>query len=49
MERIAVQTGFGSPTAFRERFRTVVGTSPQGYRRAFRSGAAGPLPDWTNA
>ncbi|MFF4588831.1 GlxA family transcriptional regulator [Streptomyces sp. NPDC001388] len=45
VERIAVQTGFGSPTAFRERFRTVVGTSPQGYRRAFRSGAAGPLPD----
>jgi transcriptional regulator GlxA family with amidase domain len=40
VERIAAQTGFGSPTAFRERFRKVVGTSPQGYRRAFRSGAA---------
>lgn len=37
VERIATQTGFGSPTAFRERFRRVVGTSPQGYRRAFRS------------
>ncbi|MFF8730270.1 GlxA family transcriptional regulator [Streptomyces sp. NPDC015171] len=38
VERIAAQTGFGSPTAFRDRFRRVVGTSPQGYRRAFRSG-----------
>ncbi|MBX9398033.1 helix-turn-helix domain-containing protein [Streptomyces sp. TRM72054] len=37
VERIATQAGFGSPTAFRERFRRVVGTSPQGYRRAFRS------------
>ncbi|GAA2234468.1 GlxA family transcriptional regulator [Streptomyces nogalater] len=37
VERIAAQTGFGSPTAFRERFRKVVGTSPQGYRRAFRA------------
>ncbi|MGX1270229.1 GlxA family transcriptional regulator [Streptomyces phaeoluteigriseus] len=40
VERIAAQTGFGSPTAFRERFRRVVGTSPQGYRRAFRTGTA---------
>ncbi|OLZ69910.1 AraC family transcriptional regulator [Streptomyces sp. IMTB 2501] len=39
VERIAAQTGFGSPTAFRERFRRVVGTSPQAYRRAFRAGA----------
>jgi transcriptional regulator GlxA family with amidase domain len=38
VERIAAQTGFGSPTAFRERFRRVVGTSPQAYRRAFRAG-----------
>ncbi|MFH8799318.1 GlxA family transcriptional regulator [Streptomyces sp. NPDC017936] len=38
VERIAAQTGFGSPTAFRERFRRVVGTSPQGYRRSFRTG-----------
>jgi transcriptional regulator GlxA family with amidase domain len=36
VERIAAQTGFGSPTAFREQFRRVVGTSPQAYRRAFR-------------
>ncbi|MEV5311674.1 MULTISPECIES: helix-turn-helix domain-containing protein [unclassified Streptomyces] len=39
VERIAAQAGFGSPTAFRERFRRVVGTSPQGYRKAFRSGS----------
>jgi transcriptional regulator GlxA family with amidase domain len=36
--RIAAQVGFGSPTAFRERFKRVVGTSPQTYRTAF-SGA----------
>jgi transcriptional regulator GlxA family with amidase domain len=28
VDRIAVQAGFGSPTAFRERFKRVVGTSP---------------------
>jgi len=36
VERIAVQTGFTSQTSFRERFRAVVGVSPQAYRRAFR-------------
>jgi len=36
VERIAVQAGFGSPTAFRDRFKRVVGTSPHAYRRAFR-------------
>ncbi|MFI9645922.1 GlxA family transcriptional regulator [Streptomyces sp. NPDC052040] len=36
VERIAAQAGFGSPTAFRDRFRRVVGTSPYAYRRAFR-------------
>ncbi len=35
VERIARQAGFGSPTAFRERFRRVVGTTPQSYRAAF--------------
>ncbi|MFF7328548.1 helix-turn-helix domain-containing protein [Streptomyces sp. NPDC008150] len=40
VERIAAQTGFGSPTAFRDRFRRVVGTSPQAYRRAFRASAS---------
>ncbi|NEB03650.1 helix-turn-helix domain-containing protein [Streptomyces sp. SID13726] len=37
VERIARQAGFGSPTAFRERFRRVVGTTPQAYRTAFHS------------
>ncbi|MFE2507636.1 GlxA family transcriptional regulator [Streptomyces naganishii] len=37
VERIAAQTGFGSPTAFRERFRRVVGTSPRAYRQSFQA------------
>ncbi|MER6984183.1 GlxA family transcriptional regulator [Streptomyces carpinensis] len=37
VERIALQAGFGSPTAFRERFRRVVGTSPRAYRKAFQA------------
>ncbi|MEV0174610.1 helix-turn-helix domain-containing protein [Streptomyces sp. NPDC050803] len=41
VERIAQQAGFGSPTAFRERFRRVVGTAPYAYRAAFRGKAAG--------
>ncbi len=41
VERIAGQAGFGSPTAFRERFRRVVGTTPYGYRTAFQGGRAG--------
>lgn len=36
VERIASQAGFGSPTAFRDRFKRVVGTSPYAYRRAFQ-------------
>lgn len=36
IDRIAGEVGFGSPTAFRDRFRRVVGTSPRGYRAAFR-------------
>ena len=35
VDRIASQVGFGSPTAFRERFKRVVGTSPNVYRAAF--------------
>jgi transcriptional regulator GlxA family with amidase domain len=35
VDRIAGDAGFGSPTAFRERFRRVVGTSPHAYRAAF--------------
>jgi transcriptional regulator GlxA family with amidase domain len=37
VERIAGQVGFGSPTAFRDRFKRVVGTSPHAYRAAFRT------------
>ncbi|MEU6849690.1 helix-turn-helix domain-containing protein [Actinacidiphila alni] len=39
VERIAEQSGFGSPTAFRERFRRIVGTTPQSYRAAFHGRA----------
>ncbi|WP_067817824.1 GlxA family transcriptional regulator [Actinomadura kijaniata] len=35
VERIAAQVGFGSPTAFRDRFKRITGVSPQSYRRAF--------------
>ncbi|MGW7299523.1 GlxA family transcriptional regulator [Streptomyces sp. NPDC054829] len=41
VERIAGQAGFGSATAFRERFRKVVGTTPYAYRAAFHSKAPG--------
>lgn len=34
--RIATRVGFGSQTTFRDRFKRIVGTSPQAYRRAFR-------------
>lgn len=37
IERIATQVGFGSPSAFREKFKRVVGTSPHTYRAAFRA------------
>jgi len=35
VDRIASEVGFGSPTAFRERFKRVVGTNPNAYRAAF--------------
>jgi transcriptional regulator GlxA family with amidase domain len=41
VERIATQAGFGSPTAFRERFKRVTGTTPRTYRAAFHT-PAGP-------
>ncbi|GAA3262509.1 AraC family transcriptional regulator [Nonomuraea helvata] len=37
VERIAAQAGFGSATAFRERFKRVVGVTPQSYRSSFRA------------
>ncbi|AYL39326.1 GlxA family transcriptional regulator [Streptomyces sp. PDY-4] len=42
VERIAQQAGFGSPTAFRERFRKVVGTTPHAYRSTFSGRRAVP-------
>ncbi|MEV0679041.1 helix-turn-helix domain-containing protein [Actinosynnema sp. NPDC050436] len=38
VDLVGARTGFGSPTAFRDRFRRVVGTSPHAYRAAFRAG-----------
>lgn len=35
VERIAAQVGFGSPTAFRDRFKRTTGVSPHAYRRTF--------------
>jgi transcriptional regulator GlxA family with amidase domain len=35
IERIGAQVGFGSPTAFRDRFKQTTGVSPRSYRRAF--------------
>ncbi|GAA2459835.1 AraC family transcriptional regulator [Actinomadura vinacea] len=40
VDRISAHVGFGSPAAFRERFKRVVGTSPHAYRRAFRQDGA---------
>lgn len=37
VERIAAQVGFGSATAFRDRFKRTAGVSPQVYRRSFGS------------
>ncbi|GAA2507631.1 GlxA family transcriptional regulator [Winogradskya humida] len=37
VDRIGSTVGFGSPTAFRDRFKRIVGTSPHAYRHAFRS------------
>jgi transcriptional regulator GlxA family with amidase domain len=35
IEQVAAEAGFGSAAVMREHFGTVVGTSPQSYRRAF--------------
>ncbi|MEU2110932.1 helix-turn-helix domain-containing protein [Streptomyces sp. NPDC019507] len=35
VERIAAQVGFGSTTAFRDRFKRTTGVSPHTYRRSF--------------
>lgn len=36
VDRIAAQVGFGSPAAFRDRFKRIVGTNPHSYRSAFQ-------------
>ncbi len=38
IEQVATAAGFGSATAFRERFSKLVGASPQVYRRTFGGG-----------
>lgn len=35
VERVGAQVGFGSPTAFRDRFKKTIGVSPHAYRRTF--------------
>jgi transcriptional regulator GlxA family with amidase domain len=42
--RIGGQVGFGSPTAFRDRFKRVVGTSPHDYRRTFQRSRTATTP-----
>lgn len=41
VERVASAVGFASAIAFRARFREMVGVSPLGYRKTFRSDAQG--------
>ncbi|MBC2874235.1 MULTISPECIES: GlxA family transcriptional regulator [Streptomyces] len=41
VEHIGAEVGFGSPTAFRDRFRRTTGVSPRAYRRAFAAEPAG--------
>jgi len=43
IEQVALLSGFGSPSTFRERFRAIVGVSPMSYRRAFRGAVATAL------
>ncbi|AOS62074.1 GlxA family transcriptional regulator [Actinoalloteichus hymeniacidonis] len=42
VERVAGQVGFGSTTTFRDRFKRLIGTSPNAYRRAFRTTEESP-------
>jgi transcriptional regulator GlxA family with amidase domain len=44
VDRIGGQVGFGSPTAFRDRFKRVVGTSPHDYRRTFQRSRMATTP-----
>jgi transcriptional regulator GlxA family with amidase domain len=40
IEEVAAQVGFGTAAILREHFNKLVGTSPQAYRRAFKTDAA---------
>lgn len=40
IDRIAIDTGFGTGTSLRQHFRTTLGVSPRAYRRTFRGVAA---------
>ncbi|UNO39502.1 helix-turn-helix domain-containing protein [Streptomyces sp. MST-110588] len=44
VDRIATRSGFGSATAFRDRFKRVVGTTPYSYRRSFQGARPEPIP-----
>ncbi len=48
IERITSQVGFGASTTFHDRFKQLVGTSPQAYRRAFRGTATVRQPALQN-
>ncbi|GAB3800278.1 hypothetical protein GCM10027605_15520 [Micromonospora zhanjiangensis] len=37
VDLVATRVGFASTTAFRDHFKRITGTSPQAYRRSFRS------------
>ena len=41
VEKVAAAVGFGSTAAYRDRFRRIVGVSPQAYRLAFRAPSSG--------
>ncbi|MET7407342.1 GlxA family transcriptional regulator [Streptomyces parvulus] len=45
VERVASQVGFGSPTAFRDRFKRTTGVSPHTYRRTFAGRSPDPARD----
>ena len=45
IDELAHRTGFGSAATLRHHFARRVGTSPQAYRRTFRTGDAGSRPD----
>jgi transcriptional regulator GlxA family with amidase domain len=42
IERVAAEAGFGSSTVLRDHFGQILTTTPQAYRRSFRSLGARP-------